>query len=354
MERQAARRSSVGAVITTFLSLLVVAAAVAVVAYFVLRAPSSAVDSAERLEPVGTALPAPTEPPTLPTPIPTAPPEPTALGFTGEQPVNTELPTVPAPTEAPAEQTGPTPTPRVLALPTEVPATVPPPPPTLPPSAPPTNVPVVALAPVEAAPPPTAAPQQVTLQPAPTPTPDNADPLNVFGENEPPRIVPSGNDARDRVRAIQDDINGNINQRRGRNNAGNDSQDVVPVAVAPTIVAGNGGSVEIVVPDVDAMIDEITARTTDPNRNPNIGSAGRAIQDRGTNSDRDDNSGRNDNNKKKKPNSRGNRRPTTVVVPVAPSIQPGNTGNQGNQGDCPFSNLPEDQRPKDWPFGDCS
>ena len=28
-------------------------------------------------------------------------------------------------------------------------------------------------------------------------------------------------------------------------------------------------------PDVDAMIDEITARATDPNRNPNVGNAGR-------------------------------------------------------------------------------
>ena len=28
-------------------------------------------------------------------------------------------------------------------------------------------------------------------------------------------------------------------------------------------------------PDVDAMIDEITARATDPNRNPNAGNAAR-------------------------------------------------------------------------------
>src|SRR5215207_318892 len=126
VERGAERRSNAPVVITTLLSLLVVGAAVAAVAYLVLRSPSSAVDSAERLEPVGTALPAPSEPPTLPTPIPTsepdsdAQPEPTALGFTGEAPAVAGLPTVAAPEEA-----GPTPTPRVIALPTEVPTTVP-------------------------------------------------------------------------------------------------------------------------------------------------------------------------------------------------------------------------------------
>ena len=92
-EREVARRSNAPVVLSTLLSLLVVGAAVAAVAYLVLRSPSTAVDSAERLEPAGTALPAPSEPPTLPTPIPTtesdsnAPgPEPTALGFTGEAP----------------------------------------------------------------------------------------------------------------------------------------------------------------------------------------------------------------------------------------------------------------------------
>ena len=72
VEREVARRSNAPVVISTLLSLLVVGAAVAAVAYLVLRSPSSAVDSAERLEPVGTALPAPSEPPTLPTPIPTS------------------------------------------------------------------------------------------------------------------------------------------------------------------------------------------------------------------------------------------------------------------------------------------
>ncbi|MGH2618371.1 MAG: hypothetical protein ACRDJC_24335, partial [Thermomicrobiales bacterium] len=53
-EQQAARRGNASVVISTLLSLLVVAAAVGVVAYLVLRTPSSAVDSAERLDPVGT------------------------------------------------------------------------------------------------------------------------------------------------------------------------------------------------------------------------------------------------------------------------------------------------------------
>src|SRR3954471_18480845 len=116
VERDVARRSNAPVVITTLLSLLVVGAAVAAVAYLVLRSPSTAVDSAQRLEPVGTAMPAPSEPPTLPTPIPTtesdsnARPEPTALGYTGEAPAVAGLPTVAAP-----QQAGPTPTPRGIA-----------------------------------------------------------------------------------------------------------------------------------------------------------------------------------------------------------------------------------------------
>src|SRR5215207_6475020 len=155
VEREVVRRSNAPVVISTLLSLLVVGAAVAAVAYLVLRSPSSPVDSAERLEPVGTALPAPSEPPTLPTSVPAsepnsdAEPEPTALGFTGDAPAVAGLPTVAAPQEA-----GPTPTPRMIALATAVPATEVPPQPTLPPAVPVENVPVVALAPVEMAPPP--------------------------------------------------------------------------------------------------------------------------------------------------------------------------------------------------------
>ena len=189
VEREATRRSNAPVVISTLLSLLVVGAAVAAVAYLVLRSPSSAVDSAERLEPVGTALPAPSEPPTLPTPVPTsepdseAQPEPTALGFTGDAPAVAGLPTVAAPQES-----GPTPTPRVIALPTAVPATAVPPQPTLPPAVPVENVPVVALAPVEVAPPPapTAAAGQspAVSQPTPVPVEIDDDPFNIFDDGE--------------------------------------------------------------------------------------------------------------------------------------------------------------------------
>jgi hypothetical protein len=350
MERDAARRSNVGAIITTLLSLLVVVAAVAVVAYFVLRAPSTAVDSAERLDPVGTALPAPTEPPSLPTPIPTTEPEPTVLGFTGEEPANSGLPTVAAPTAPPTQATGPTPTPRVLSLPTEVPATAPPPPPTLPPAQA-TSVPVVALAPVEAAPPPTVAPQEVATGPTPTPAPVDTDPLDVFGSDDPPRIVPSGNEAMERVRAMQDERAADRDQRRADDEE-NGQQIEIPAIVAPTIVSGNGGTVEIVVPDVDAMIEEITARATDPNRNPNVISNGRDDSDRSPSATRDDEK----KDAKKRNNSRGrsNRRTTpSVVVPVVPPIQPVRPGNGDSEQDCPFANLPEDQRPQDWPFGNC-
>ena len=171
------------------------------------------------------------------------------------------LPTVAAPQEA-----GPTPTPRVIALPTEVPATAVPPQPTLPPSVPVESVPVVALAPVEMAPPPaptapSANPRPVS-QPTPVPVEVDDDPFNIFGNGEGSGIVAAQNDALDRARALQ----GGGNQRE----SGSDNPVIVP---APVISSDTDpdGSVEVVMPDVDAMIDEITARATDPNRNPNVG-----------------------------------------------------------------------------------
>src|SRR5215208_8301063 len=221
VEQEVARRSNAPVVISTLLSLLIVGAAVAVVAYLVLRAPSSAVDSAERLEPVGTALPAPSEPPTLPTAVPTsepdsdAQPEPTALGFTGDAPAVAGLPTVAAPQEA-----GPTPTPRVIALATAVPATEVPPQPTLPPSVPVENVPVVALDPVEMAPPPapTAAvsQSQAVSQPTPVPVEVDDDPFNIFGNGSGPGIMPAQNDALERARALQGGEDPTGNPDRGR------------------------------------------------------------------------------------------------------------------------------------------
>ncbi len=349
-----ARRSNAPVVITTLLSLLLVGAAVAAVAYLVLRSPSSPVDSAERLEPVGTALPAPSEPPTLPTPIPTseldadAQPEPTALGFTGEAPAVAGLPTMAAPQEA-----GPTPTPRLIALPTEAPATAVPSQPTLPPAVPVENVPVVALAPVEMAPPPAptaaASQSQAGTQPTPVPVEVDDDPFNIFGNGQGAGIAPAQNDALERARALQGgaDLSGNPDRER-------DDAVIVPAPVI-TDDGSREGSTEIVMPDVDAMIDEITARATDPNRNPNVGNAGR------------DNSGRAQEDVKrevvKPPQNRrksardrnGNRPPTSNSrsVPNVPVVVPRGSGDNGQACEDPFSSLPEDMRPENFPFNNC-
>jgi len=340
VERDVARRSNAPVVITTLLSLLVVGAAVAAVAYLVLRSPSSAVDSAERLEPVGTALPAPSEPPTLPTSVPTSEPdsdgqpEPTALGFTGDAPAVAGLPTVAAPQEA-----GPTPTPRVLALPTAVSATEVPPQPTLPPAVPVESVPVVALAPVEMAPPaaPTAASQsQAVSQPTPVPVEVDDDPFNIFDDGEGTGIVPAQNDALDRARALQ-----------GGGNTDRDSDN--PVIVPAPIIRDDAGpdrSVEVAMPDVDAMIDEITARATDPNRNPG---RGQEVSDREVTEPRV--------NRRKSVRERNrNRTPTSnsraASDPVIPN-GPRGSGNNGQDCEDPFASLPEDMRPEGFPFNNC-
>jgi hypothetical protein len=361
VEREVARRSNAPVVISTVLSLLVVAAAVAAVAYLVLRSPSSAVDSAERLEPVGTALPAPSEPPTLPTPIPTsepnseAEPEPTALGFTGDAPAVAGLPTVAAPQEA-----GPTPTPRVIALATAVPATAVPPQPTLPPAVPVENVPVVALAPVEMAPPPpptaAAGQSQTVSQPTPVPVEVDDDPFNIFDDGEGSRIVPAQNDALERARALQG--GGDQDGNRDRES---DDPFIVPAPVVSDD-ASSDGSVEVVMPDVEAMIDEITARATDPNRNRNAGNAGRGNS--GRDEDEDDRevveprenrrkSAReriNERNRNRASNSRSVRDP---VIPDVPVIVPRGSGNDSQECEDPFAGLPEDMRPEDFPFSNC-
>jgi hypothetical protein len=303
VEQKTVRRGNASVVITTVLSLLVVAAAVGAVAWLVLRTPSEAVDSAERLEPIGTALPAPTEQPTLPTPIPTEASEPVAPGFSGEAPEVSGLPTVAAPQEAEAEPTpqaaGPTPTPRLVALPTAAPAaTLPPAQPTplpaatLPPAVPVEAVPVVALEPVEAAQPvPTAAAERPDdaedRERRADPEEVDDDPFNIFGDGDGDgsRIVPAQNDAMERVRAIQDDAD----------NDGDEDRDAFEPIVPVIVPAESGatdrrdGSVEIVMPDVDAMIDEITAQVTDPNRNPNVGDAGRQDDDQDEDDDRESN-----------------------------------------------------------------
>ena len=357
VEREVARRSNAPVVISTLLSLLVVGAAVAAVAYLVLRSPSSAVDSAERLEPVGTALPAPSEPPTLPTSVPTsepdsdAQPEPTALGFTGDAPAVAGLPTVAAPaTVAAPQEAGPTPTPRVIALATAVPATEVPPQPTLPP-APVENVPVVALAPVEMAPPPapTAASQSPAVsQPTPVPVEVDDDPFNIFSDGDGPGIVPAQNDALERARALQDQ-----GQRGGNSDRDGDN----PVVVPAPVIRDDGGSdrsVEVEMPDVDAMIDEITARATDPNRNPNAGNAdrGREVSDPEVTQPRaNQRKSARGRNRNRTPSS--NNRTADPVIPNVPVIVPRGSGNNGQDCQDPFASLPKDKRPQDFPFNNC-
>ena len=131
------------------------------------------------------------------------------------------------------------------------------------------DVPVVALAPVEMAPAlsPTAAASQsrAVSQPTPVPVEVDEDPFNIFDDGEG-SIVPAQNDAMERARALQG----------GNSDRDNDDPVIVP---APVIIddPSSEGAVEVVMPDVDAMIDEITARATDPTRNPNVGNANRGI-----------------------------------------------------------------------------
>jgi hypothetical protein len=369
-EREEARRGNAPVVISTLVSLLVIAAAVAAVAYLVLRAPSEAVDSAERLEPVGTAIPAPTEQPSLPTAVPTTnpDPEPTALAFSGDAPAAPAppaLPTAAAPVETVNEAAGPTPTPRVIAPPTAVPPTVPPAAPTLPPAPPTAEVPVVALQPVEAAPQPTAAPAPaVRSVSTAVPTPEDSDPLNVLQPRQVPRIVPSANEALERARDLQ---RGNADD--GDDNPGSGRGPVVPTPIVPVIVPTIAVSVasapddpiEIVMPDVSATIEAITARAIDPNRNPNVNDTGRSRAARNDDRDRGrDPTPTPDDNKRKKGRGRDDRSPSAPGIqngrgPNIPAIQPGGPGNRDNQDDCrnPFANLPKDKQPKNFPFDDC-
>ena len=274
LEEEEEQRSSSAVVITSILSLLVVVAAVAIVAWLVLRSPASAVDSAERLEPVGTAISAPTEQPALPTPLPTEPPvateesaelpeaadNQTQQEAPEEPPAVVGLPTVV--TEELEEPAGPTPTPRVIAQPTEIPPTPVPAAPTLPPAIPVTEVPVVALQPVEQAPPiATVAPAQdrdrdqgqapAITQPTPVPAANDDDPFNIFDEVDIPRIDPA-QDPMERVREMQENNdndsgvnqvivpsngNGNGNGQDENNRSGRDREERTGCSPAASSVA---------------------------------------------------------------------------------------------------------------------
>jgi hypothetical protein len=210
------------------------------------------------------------------------------------------------------------------------------------------NVPVVALAPVEMAPPPapTAASQSPAVsQPTPVPVEVDDDPFNIFSDGEGPGIVPAQNDALERARALQ-----------GAGNTNRDSDN--PVNVPAQVIRddpGSDGSVEVVMPDVDAMIDEITARATNPNRNPNAGNLGRGQED----SDREVTVPRvnprksaRERNRNKPPTSNRSVAPDPVnsIVPV---IVPRGSGNNGQDCEDPFASLPEDMRPEGFPFNNC-
>jgi hypothetical protein len=180
------------------------------------------------------------------------------------------------------------------------------------------------------------------------------DPFNIFGNGEGSGIVAAQNDALDRARALQ----GGGNADRASDN---------PVIVPAQVISSDtdpDGSVEVVMPDVDAMIDEITARATDPNRNPNVANAGRGDSAR---DQQDDNrvvaappenrrkSARdriNDRNRNTAPTA-NNRSAPDPVIPNVPVIVPRGSGNDGQDCEDPFASLPEDRRPQGFPFNNC-
>jgi hypothetical protein len=228
------------------------------------------------------------------------------------------------------------------------------------------------------------------------------DPFRIFDENGP-QIAPSQNEALERVRDMQaerrqddDRSSGDL----GDESAGSSGMPeiVVPTPDVPAIVpaggsqdnesdrnddgrngdSGNSNDPPIVtmpdMPDVDAMIEDITRQAMDPNRNPNVPASDRPGADRDDNSRPAPTVSPSGNNKKKPARGRDNDRnarktPTPTNRSVrnddnndntdeAPVIQPAGRDNSQigqNGGECrnPFSNLPEDMQPKDWPFGDC-
>jgi hypothetical protein len=214
------------------------------------------------------------------------------------------------------------------------------------------NVPVVALAPVEMAPPPAptaaASQSQAVNQPTPVPVELDDDPFNIFDDGQGSGIVPAQNDALERARALQG------GDQRGNSVRDSDNPIVVP---APVIIADPNpeDSIEVEMPDVDAMIDEITARATDPNRNPTVGTAGRDRSDDAPvvvepRENRRKSARERNRNRAPISNSRAARDP---VIPNVPVIVPRGSGNDGQACEDPFASLPEDMRPEGFPFNNC-
>jgi hypothetical protein len=174
------------------------------------------------------------------------------------------------------------------------------------------------------------------------------DPFNIFGNGQGSGIAPAQNDALERARALQG----------GSDPSGNpDGANDNPVIVDD---GNREDSVEIVMPDVDAMIDEITTRATDPNKNPNAGNAGRGNSGRAQEDDKREVVKPPQNGRKSGRDRDRNRTPTSnsrsvadPVVPNVPVIVPRGSGNDGQACEDPFASLPEDMRPENFPFNNC-
>ena len=114
------RGPSAGGLIT-LLSLLALGAVVSAVAFLVLRTSPTASELTAYVEPAGTSIPAPEQPLSPPTVIPTVAPDRSAKEFDGHTQAIAVLPTVAAPRQLPTEPPQPTPTPRAVVLPTVIP-----------------------------------------------------------------------------------------------------------------------------------------------------------------------------------------------------------------------------------------
>jgi hypothetical protein len=169
------------------------------------------------------------------------------------------------------------------------------------------------------------------------------DPFNIFGNGQGSGIALAQNDALERARALQGGADPSGNSDRANDN---------PVIVDD---GNREGSTEIVMPDVDAMIDEITARATDPNRTPNVGNASRGNSDRAQGDENREVVKPPQNRRKSARDRNGNRPPTSNSrsVPNVPVVVPRGSGDNGQQCDDPFSSLPEDMRPENFPFDNC-
>ena len=186
----------------------------------------------------------------------------------------------------------------------------------------------------------------VVSQPTPAPAESDDDPFNIFDEVDAPRIMPSQDDPLARVREMQEERenegrvtvpaissnNDNDNGRRGDDDDEEGAREIDTGVEIPAIVT-RGGQPDPAIPDVDAMIDEITARATDPNRNPNVGDAGRRVTAR----DDDDEKRTTSSTKKRRKSAREIIQERTGRTPASNTSgssivpRPGNGNSNGNR-----------------------